>query len=92
MLETAAETRNGASKTTSKIDDENQIEKQFLSSQIFHRTPGGCVRRITVEKRFELDNLESFDLVTQELYRESLARNFTQSRMTKQLTNILSST
>jgi hypothetical protein len=39
-LGTAAETRNGASKTTCEIDDKNRIEEQFIYSQIFHRTPG----------------------------------------------------
>jgi hypothetical protein len=34
-----AETRNGASKTTCEIDDKNRIEEQFISSQVFHRTP-----------------------------------------------------
>jgi hypothetical protein len=37
------ETRNGASKATCKIDDKNQLEKQFTSFRAFHRTPGGRV-------------------------------------------------
>jgi hypothetical protein len=39
-LGTAVEARNGASKTTYEIDDKNQIEEQFISSQTFHKTPG----------------------------------------------------
>jgi hypothetical protein len=68
-------TRNGASKTTSEIDDKNQIEEQFISSQSFHRTPDGRVRKITVEVQFEPRNLESFDPVTQELYQTSPYKN-----------------
>jgi hypothetical protein len=54
------ETRNNASKTTSDIDNKNRIKEQFRSSQAFHQTPG---------VQFEPRNLESFDPVTQELYR-----------------------
>jgi hypothetical protein len=50
---TTAKTRNGASKTTSKIDDKNRIDEQFISSQLFYRTPGGRVQKITVKKRFK---------------------------------------
>jgi hypothetical protein len=53
----------------STTDDENQIKNRFISSQTFHRTTGGRVREITVGERFEPRNLESFDSVTQELYR-----------------------
>jgi hypothetical protein len=70
MLGSTTETWNGASKTTSEIDDENQIKKQFISSQVFHRTPGGRVQEITVGERFEPRILESFGPVTQELYQE----------------------
>jgi hypothetical protein len=62
-------TLNGASKTTCEIDNKIQIEEQFISSQVFHRTPGGRVRKTTVGERFEPRNLESFDPMTQELYR-----------------------
>jgi hypothetical protein len=68
MLETTAETLNDASKTTSKIDDENRIEKQFMSSQAFHRTPGGRVRETIVEEQFKPQIIESFDPMTEELY------------------------
>jgi hypothetical protein len=68
-LGTAAETRNSASKTTSEIDDKNQIEEQFMSSQAFHRTSGGCIQKITAGVQFEPRNIESFDPVTQEKYR-----------------------
>jgi hypothetical protein len=40
-----------------------------MSSNAFHRIPGGRVREITVGERFELRILEFFDPVTQELYR-----------------------
>jgi hypothetical protein len=66
VLGTAAETRNSASKTTSEIDDENRIEKQFMSSQAFHRTPGTRIRETTVGEQFESRNLELFDPVDQE--------------------------
>jgi hypothetical protein len=63
------ETRIGGSRNTCEIDDKNQIEEQFISSQAFHRTPGGCIREITAGERFEPRILESFGLVTQELHR-----------------------
>jgi hypothetical protein len=44
----------------SEIDDENWIEKQFISSQVFHRTSGGRIRETTAEERFEPQNLEFF--------------------------------
>jgi hypothetical protein len=68
VLGTAAEIRNGASKTTSEIDDENWIEKQFLSSQAFHGTPDGRVQEITAAEQFEPRILEYFVPVTQESY------------------------
>jgi hypothetical protein len=58
--------RNGVSKAIYKIDDKNQLEKQFISSKAFHRTSGGRVRKITAGERFEPRILESFDLMTQE--------------------------
>jgi hypothetical protein len=61
--------RNGASKTTSEIDDKNRIEEQFIFSQVFHRTPGGRIQETTAGERFEPQNLESFGPVTQEVYR-----------------------
>jgi hypothetical protein len=57
----------------SEIDDKNRIEKQFISSQAFHRTPGGRVREITAGEQFKLRTLESFDSATQESYRGSPA-------------------
>jgi hypothetical protein len=68
-LGTVTKTRNGASKTSCEIDDKNQLKKQFISSQVFHRTPGGRVQKITVKEQFEPRNLKSFDPVTQDLYR-----------------------
>jgi hypothetical protein len=47
------ETQNGASKTTTEIDDKNQIEEQFISSQVFQRTPGGRVQETTAGEQFE---------------------------------------
>jgi hypothetical protein len=67
-LVTIVETRIGVSKTTCEIDNKNRIEEQFISSQAFHRTPGGRVREITTRERFEPRNLEYFVPVTQELY------------------------
>jgi hypothetical protein len=61
-----AETQNGASTITSEIDDENQIEKQFMSSQAFHRTTDRRIQKITAEERFKPRPLESFEPVTQE--------------------------
>jgi hypothetical protein len=65
----AAETQSGASKTTCEIDNKNRIEEKVISSQAFHRTPGGRVREITAEEQFEPRILESFVPATQELYR-----------------------
>jgi hypothetical protein len=67
-LDTAADTRNDASKTMCKIDNKNRMEEQFVSSQVFHRTTGRRVREITAREQFETRILESFDPVTQELY------------------------
>jgi hypothetical protein len=55
--------RKGASKTTCEIDDKNRLEKQFISSQAFHRTPGGRVRKTTTGERFGPRILETFDPV-----------------------------
>jgi hypothetical protein len=40
-----------------------------MSSQAFHRTPGGRVQEIITRERFKSRILESFDPMTQELYR-----------------------
>jgi hypothetical protein len=71
-LGTAAEIRNGARKTTCEIDDKNRFKNQFISSQAFHRTLDRRVYETTAEERFRLENFESFDPVTQELYRHLL--------------------
>jgi hypothetical protein len=63
----------GASKNTCEIDDKTRIEEQIMSSQTFHQTPGGRIQEITEGVQFGLENLESFDPVTQELYRLLLA-------------------
>jgi hypothetical protein len=65
------ETQDGTGKDPSEANDENQIEKQFISSHAFHRTPGGRIWEITVGEWFEPRIIESFDPVTQELYLES---------------------
>jgi hypothetical protein len=65
--------------TTSEIDDKNRIEEQFISSQVFHRTLGGRVQKTTAGEKFEPRNLESFNPVTQELYRFLPATIHTQS-------------
>jgi hypothetical protein len=49
-----------------KIDDENRIEEQFISSYAFHRTPGGRVREIIAGVQFKVENLELFDPAAQE--------------------------
>jgi hypothetical protein len=67
-------TRNGASKTSCEINDRNQLEKRFISSQTFHQTPVARVQETTAEEQFRSRILESFDPVTQEIYRASLAR------------------
>jgi hypothetical protein len=51
-----------------EIDNKNQIEKQFISSQAFHQTAGGRVQKLTVGERFEPRILDSFDPVTQKQY------------------------
>jgi hypothetical protein len=60
------ETRNGASKTTCEIDDKNQIEEQFISSQSFHRAPGGRIQKTTTGEQLKLENLDLFDPVAQD--------------------------
>jgi hypothetical protein len=68
-LETAAETRHGGSKTTSKTDDKNQIKNRFISSQAFQRTTGGHVQEITAGEQLERENLKLFDPIAQEIHR-----------------------
>jgi hypothetical protein len=77
MLGSATKIRNGASKTTSEIDDENQIKKQFISSHAFHRTSGGHVQKIIVKKRFEPRILELFDPATQKYDRKKFLQQST---------------
>jgi hypothetical protein len=86
----ATETRNGASKTTREIDDKNRLKQQFISSQAFHRTPGGRVREPTAGERFRPRILETFDLVTQDRYRDVLLQRSTPTH-TKDHTKIDSS-
>jgi hypothetical protein len=51
--------RKGANKTTREIDDKNLTQKQFISSQAFHRTLGGRVRETTAGERFRPQILET---------------------------------
>jgi hypothetical protein len=69
---TATKARKGANKTTREIDDKNSTQKQFISSQSFHRTPGGRVQKTTAGERFRPQILETFRPVTQEQYRVHL--------------------
>jgi hypothetical protein len=39
--------QRGANKTTREIDDKDRLEKQFISSQAFHRTRGRRARKTT---------------------------------------------
>jgi hypothetical protein len=78
-LENTVKTRNNVGKTTCKIDDENQLEEQFISSQAFHWTPSGRVQEITAEVQFKLGNLNSFDPMTEESYRQHPANSRTQT-------------
>jgi hypothetical protein len=62
-------TRINVSKNTCEIDDRNRIKEQYICSHAFHRTTGGSVRKVTVEEQFKPRILETFDPVTQKLYR-----------------------
>jgi hypothetical protein len=53
----------------SETDDKDQIKNRFISSQLFNRTADGRVYEITVGKRFKPRIIESFNLVTQKVYR-----------------------
>jgi molybdenum-dependent DNA-binding transcriptional regulator ModE len=55
-----------------------RLEKQFISFQAFHRTPGGRVRETTVGERLGPRILETFDPVAQEIYRLLSAMNHKQ--------------
>jgi hypothetical protein len=77
-LETAVEIRSCADQTTSEIDNKNQLEEHFISSQAFYRTPGGHVREIIVGEQFEPQILKLFNPVAQESNWASPATNPTQ--------------
>jgi hypothetical protein len=51
-LGTTADTRISAGKTTNNIDVNRRIERRFISSQSFHRTPGGRIQEITRGEQF----------------------------------------
>jgi hypothetical protein len=78
------EIQNGASKTTSEIDNKNQLEEQFITSQVFHRTPGGHVQKITVGEKIEPQILELFNLVAQESNQASPAMIYTRQKNNSQ--------
>jgi hypothetical protein len=80
VLGTAAETQNTASKTTSEINDKNWIEKQFMSSEAFHQTPDGRIQETIAKEQFKPRIFESFEPVTQELYRQHPATIHTKSK------------
>jgi hypothetical protein len=46
-----------------------------MSSQLFHRTPRVRIQEITAGVQFRLGIIESFDPVTQELYRQPTETN-----------------
>jgi hypothetical protein len=52
--------------------------KNSLYPQVFHRTIGGRVRKITAAEQFKPRNLETFDPVNQEYNRASPATIHTQ--------------
>jgi hypothetical protein len=58
------ETRNSTNQITCEVGNKNQLEKQYMPSEAFHRTTDGRVREITARVQFEPLNLESFDPVT----------------------------
>jgi hypothetical protein len=60
------ETRIGTGKNTCETNDKNQIETQFMSSQVFHQTPYERVQETTVRERLKLQSLELFDPIVQD--------------------------
>jgi hypothetical protein len=50
-----------------------------MSSHVFHRIPGGRVRKTTAEERLKLENLKIFDPIGQEQHRLLPATMFTKS-------------
>jgi hypothetical protein len=69
------ETRNSTNQITCEVGNKNQLEKQYMPSEAFHRTTDERVREITVRVRFEPLNLESFDPVTHHLHEYKLKQN-----------------
>jgi hypothetical protein len=58
-----------------EIGNKNRLEKQYMPSEAFHRTPDGRIKEIIAEVRFGLGNLESFNPVTQDTDRLQPAAN-----------------
>jgi hypothetical protein len=82
-LGTAVETKNGANKTTSEIDDKNRIEEKFISSRSFHQTTGERVQETTTGEQFKPRNIKSFDPTTKKLYRDEFLQQSIQSNQGK---------
>jgi hypothetical protein len=55
---------------------QNSTQRQFNSSQAFHRTPGGRVRETTAGERFRPRILKLFDPAAQETYQYKLLQQF----------------
>jgi hypothetical protein len=72
-------------KNTCEVDGKNQVEKQFISLQAFHRISGGRVRETITRERFKPWILKSFDPVTQELCRHLPAMIHTQAEHNKKI-------
>jgi hypothetical protein len=49
-----------------------------MSSQAFHQTPGSRIRKTTAEEQFRLENLDLFEPVAQEIYRDEDLQQSTQ--------------
>jgi hypothetical protein len=58
-------TRRAANKITQEIDNKDSTQKQFISSQTFHRTLGGRVRETAAGEQFRTQILETIDPVAQ---------------------------
>jgi hypothetical protein len=72
--------QKGANRTTREIDDKNSTQKQFISSQAFHRTPGGRLREPTAGERFRPRNLKTLDPTTQKGTPASTCTNTPQTK------------
>jgi hypothetical protein len=64
-LGTVTKTRRDANNTTQEIVNKDLTQKQFISSQAFHRTLGGRVRETTTEEQFRPQLFETLDTAAQ---------------------------